>query len=571
MYNHHFGLAEAPFSIAPDPRYLYLSEQHREALAHLLYGIGDHGGFVVLTGEVGTGKTTVCRCLLQQIPDHIDIAVIVNPKLSSQELLQTICDELGVALAEEQPTAKQLIDALNTFLLATHARGRNAILIIDEAQNIAIDVLEQLRLLTNLETNERKLLQLILLGQPELNTLLAQPSLRQLAQRITARYHLRPLARQEIAQYIEHRLAIAGCRGHLFTAAAIARIYRYSKGIPRLINLLGDRALLGVYAENGAVVDVAMVRRAAHEVLPKQAGWRTPKLLYPALAATLAILLIVAALYWWPARQDSVVVNGAASAPQNWHAALPGVVADEAAALRSLYQLWGQSPPPEAINCAAAVVGNLRCVHLSGATAAVLQRYDTPVALRLQRTPTAAAQFVVLKQLQQAQARIEFDRREWNVPWSELEKLWQGELLLLTPAPIGLLPLQLGATDPLVGWLDEQLYRHFHRNQPRWQREVYDRSTELADSIPKQAWLVSHYLALREQPAATTYNGELLEQVKRFQQQQGLRDDGVVDIDTVLALTRSVAANQPHISQPRNGQSQISQPAVGATNTQRGG
>ncbi|HSB96485.1 MAG TPA: AAA family ATPase, partial [Spongiibacteraceae bacterium] len=296
MYNHHFGLAEAPFSIAPDPRYLYLSAQHREALAHLLYGIGDHGGFVVLTGEVGTGKTTVCRCLLQQIPDHIDIAVIVNPKLSSQELLQTICDELGVGLAEEQPTAKQLIDALNAFLLATHARGRNAILIIDEAQNIAIDVLEQLRLLTNLETNERKLLQLILLGQPELNTLLAQPSLRQLAQRITARYHLRPLARQEVAQYIEHRLAIAGCRGHLFTPAAVARIYRYSNGIPRLINLLCDRALLGVYAENGALVDASMVRLAAQEVLPK----RLPKLMYRAAAAALAALgLLVGGGYWY--------------------------------------------------------------------------------------------------------------------------------------------------------------------------------------------------------------------------------------------------------------------------------
>jgi murein L,D-transpeptidase YcbB/YkuD len=234
---------------------------------------------------------------------------------------------------------------------------------------------------------------------------------------------------------------------------------------------------------------------------------------------------------------------------QNWHAALPGAVADEAAALRGLYQLWGQPVPErEALNCATAMVGNLHCVRLSGVTAAALQRYDTPVALQLQRSTAAAPQFVVLKQLQQEHARVEFDRREWNVPWSELKALWQGDVLLLTPAPVGLLPLQLGATDPLVGWLDEQLYRHFHRNQPRWQREVYDRSTELVDSAPKQAWLVSHYLALREQAPATTFDAELLEQVKRFQQQQGLRSDGVVDIDTVLALTRSVAANQPRIS-----------------------
>jgi general secretion pathway protein A len=552
MYNHHFGLAEAPFSIAPDPRYLYLSAQHREALAHLLYGIGDHGGFVVLTGEVGTGKTTVCRCLLQQIPDHIDIAVIVNPKLNSQELLQTICDELGVALAEEQPTAKQLIDALNTFLLATHARGRNAILIIDEAQNIAIDVLEQLRLLTNLETNERKLLQLILLGQPELNTLLEQPSLRQLAQRITARYHLRPLARQEVAQYIEHRLAIAGCRGHLFTPAAVARIYRYSNGIPRLINLLCDRALLGVYAENGAVVDATMVRRAAREVLPT----RSPKLIYRAVAAVVAAALIIAGGYWyWSAPARSGNADAAASAQQTWRAALPTAIANETGAVQTLFRLWEQTPASAVNGCSSAAAGALRCVRLSGATAAMLQRYDTPVALRLQ-TAATTAQFVVLKHLSQDQARIEFDQREWTVPWSELARLWQGELFLLTPAPVGSLPLRLGATDPLVAWLDEQLYRHFHRNQPRWQREIYDRSTALSESIPKQAWLTSHYLALHEQPATATYGVELLEQVKRFQQQQGLNGDGIIDLDTVLTLTHSLA---------------LSQPRIGAASAQRGG
>lgn len=544
MYNHHFGLAEAPFSIAPDPRYLFLSEQHREALAHLLYGIGDHGGFVVLTGEVGTGKTTVCRCLLQQIPDHIDIAVIVNPKLSSHELLQTICEELGVAVAEERPTAKQLIDALNTFLLSTHARGRNAILIIDEAQNIAVDVLEQLRLLTNLETNERKLLQLILLGQPELNTLLAQPSLRQLAQRITARYHLRPLARQEVAQYIEHRLSIAGYRGHLFTPAAVALMYRYSKGIPRLINLLADRALLGAYAENSSVVDAAMVRRAAREVLPRRAPWLRPDLLRRGLAA--AAVVAVAGLGYWQFGLRGEGGPAGNVVQQDWRGALQSTPADEALALQALFRLWGQQQGAAA-SCAAAASGALRCVQLNAATPALLERYDTPVALRVQLSKTAAPQFVVLRQLQGDAAHIEFGQREWQVPWRDLAALWQGELLLLTPAPVGVLPLRLGASDPLVAWLDEQLYRHFHRNQPRWQREVYDRSAELTDSLPKQAWLASHYLALREQPAATMYGSDLQAQVKRFQQEQGLAGDGVIDLDTVLTLTRSVAANQPRL------------------------
>jgi general secretion pathway protein A len=545
MYNHHFGLAEAPFSIAPDPRYLFLSEQHREALAHLLYGIGDHGGFVVLTGEVGTGKTTVCRCLLQQIPDHIDIAVIVNPKLNSQELLQTICDELGVAVAEEQPTGKQLIDALNTFLLATHARGRNAILIIDEAQNIAIDVLEQLRLLTNLETNERKLLQLILLGQPELNTLLAQPSLRQLAQRITARYHLRPLARHEVAQYIEHRLAIAGYRGHLFAPAAVAWMYRYSKGIPRLINLLADRALLGAYAENSALVDAAMVRRAAREVMPQRQHWAASRAWYRGLAAVFALALVAAAGYYWYWSSAAPRDDAVATSQQDWRAALQAGPASEALALQALYRLWGQQPA-EGVSCATAS-GALRCVQMGGASSGLLERYDTPVALRLQAAPGATTQFVVLKQLQDGRARIEFDRRDWDVRWDDLAQAWQGDILLLTSAPIGALPLQPGASDPLVGWFDEQLYRHFHHNQPRWQRETYDRSTELVDSVPKQAWLARHYLALREQPATTTYGAELLEQVRRFQQQQGLAGDGVIDLATVLALTRSVAVNQPHL------------------------
>jgi general secretion pathway protein A len=541
MYNHHFGLAEAPFSIAPDPRYLFLSEQHREALAHLLYGIGDHGGFVVLTGEVGTGKTTVCRCLLQQIPDHIDIAVIVNPKLNSQELLQTICDELGVAVAEEQPTGKQLIDALNTFLLATHARGRNAILIIDEAQNIAIDVLEQLRLLTNLETNERKLLQLILLGQPELNTLLAQPSLRQLAQRITARYHLRPLARHEVAQYIEHRLAIAGYRGHLFAPAAVARMYRYTKGIPRLINLLADRALLGAYADNSALVDTAMVRRAAREVLPQGQRWGEPQAWYRRLAVAFALVLVVAGGYWF---WRSVGADAAIASDPDWRAALQAWPAGESAALQTLHRVLGRQSPPDA-TCAT-TSGPLRCVQIGGVDSGLLERHDMPLVLRLQASGIGA-QFVVMKQLRDGHALIEFDGREWRVPWRDLARLWQGDILLLTTAPIGTLPLQPGASDPLVGWFDEQLYRHFHHNQPRWQREVYDRTAELAESIPKQAWLTRHYLALREQPSSTIYDTELLEQVRRFQQQQGLAGNGVIDLDTVLALSRAMAASQPRL------------------------
>ncbi|WP_085759785.1 ExeA family protein [Oceanicoccus sagamiensis] len=272
MYQQYFGLSEAPFSIAPDPRYLFLSDKHREALAHLIYGVGDQGGFVVLTGEVGTGKTTICRCLLQQVPDNADIAFIINPRQSINQLLQSIFNDLHIDY-DRGMTSKDLVDELNHYLLEAHADGRNTILIIDEAQNLSVDVLEQLRLLTNLETNEKKLLQLVLLGQPELNDMLAKSELRQLAQRVTARYHLSPLSKPEVIQYIEHRLSVAGCRSELFPSTAINKIYQLSKGVPRLINLICDRTLLGVYSTNNDQASAKIVANAAKEIFPAQQGF----------------------------------------------------------------------------------------------------------------------------------------------------------------------------------------------------------------------------------------------------------------------------------------------------------
>lgn len=548
MYNHHFGFSEAPFSIAPDPRYLYLSEQHREALGHLVYGIGDHGGFVVLTGEVGTGKTTVCRCLLQQIPEHIDIAVIVNPKLDSHELLQTICDELGVALAEENPSAKQLLDALNAFLLATHARGRNAILIVDEAQNLAPDVLEQLRLLTNLETNERKLLQLILLGQPELNTLLARPSLRQLSQRITARYHLRPLARDEVTSYIEHRVAIAGGRGPLFTRAAIARIYAYSKGIPRLINLLCDRALLGVYSESGSVVSSAMVRRAAAEIMPRFAmSFRAGAYAKYAVAA-LAVIAVALAFYvgWQEWDRWSDAAAPVATRATSWQHVLQTTDAGQSDAISELARIWGVATPPERCPQSSAEVSSsvevktdaeLSCVPLGGLSATDIKGFNVPVVLPLVHG-ALPPRYVVLKQMRGAQAQIGFGGRDWEVAWEDVAALWRGEVLLLAPAPVAKLPLQPGADDALIAWFDTHLYRHFHRNERRWQREIHDGSSQLKDGAPKTAFLASHYLALREQPPTSLYGAELLAEVKRFQLEQGMQGSGVIDLPTVVALSR---------------------------------
>lgn len=282
MYTQHFRLTELPFSIAPNPRYLYLSAQHREALAHLLYGIGVGGGFVVLTGEVGTGKTTLCRALLDQLPEDVDIALIFNPRLNSRELLAGICDELHIPYPGPRASLKQLIDALNGHLLDAHARGRRVIVLIDEAQNLRFDVLEQVRLLTNLETNQTKLLQIILVGQPELNQVLDRPNLRQLSQRITARYHLNPLTLAETRDYIRHRLKVAGGSEQEFTDAAMWAIHRRAGGIPRLINLMSDRALLGAYTLGKLRVTGPIARRASRELMPagkRRNIWRVPGLL----------------------------------------------------------------------------------------------------------------------------------------------------------------------------------------------------------------------------------------------------------------------------------------------------
>ena len=267
MYTQYFSLKQPPFSIAPDPRYLFMSERHREALAHLLYGIGSGGGFVLLTGEIGAGKTTVCRCFIEQIPPNCKLAYIFNPKLSVEELLLSICDEFRLvpqSTGTGAATIKTYVDAINGYLLASHAEGNNNVLVIDEAQNLSADVLEQLRLLTNLETSERKLLQIILIGQPELRTMLARPELEQLAQRVIARYHLGSLTEIETGSYIAHRLAVAGAgAATLFPQPLVKQVYRLTDGVPRRINLLCDRALLGAYVEASSVVTPAILHRAA--------------------------------------------------------------------------------------------------------------------------------------------------------------------------------------------------------------------------------------------------------------------------------------------------------------------
>jgi general secretion pathway protein A len=324
MYAAHFGLKREPFSIAPDPRYLFMSERHREALAHLLYGVRGGGGFVLLTGEIGAGKTTVCRCFLEQVPKRTNVAYIFNPKLTALELLQSVCEEFRITVTARDGTAATLkdhVDALNEYLLRTHAAGQNSVLIIDEAQNLSPDVLEQLRLLTNLETNERKLLQIILIGQPELRDMLARPELEQLAQRVVARFHLDPLAEEETAHYIKHRLSVAGMSGLIpFDRDARHRIFELTRGVPRRINLLCDRALLGAYASGRQRVDRTIVDKAASEVFDigrNGAPWwqRRPAVLAGGISVgALVIGGVALALVSGPRRSAVTTVAPAASA-----------------------------------------------------------------------------------------------------------------------------------------------------------------------------------------------------------------------------------------------------------------
>ena len=279
MYLSHYGLAEPPFAITPDPRFVFLGERHRDALAHLLYGIGQggSGGFVQLTGEVGTGKTTLCRLVLGQLPEDVRIALVLNPKQTPLELLESVCAELQVPQATRRRSLKTQVDALNEYLLQAYADGLRVVLMIDEAQELSRELLEQVRLLTNLETDTQKLLQIVLIGQPELRETLARPGLRQLAQRITARYHLTPLQPAETAAYLRHRLSVAGASAFPFEDKAVARLHALSGGVPRLLNVLGDRALVAGYVHGRQRVDARLVDLAAAEVLPAaapaQRGW----------------------------------------------------------------------------------------------------------------------------------------------------------------------------------------------------------------------------------------------------------------------------------------------------------
>ena len=417
MYAKFFGLKREPFSIAPDPRYLFMSERHREALAHLLYGLGGGGGFVLLTGEIGAGKTTVCRCFLEQIPKNCNVAYIFNPKLTVTELLKSVCDEFHIELPQREPgtsTVKDYLDPLNQFLLRTHAIGQNNVLIIDEAQSLSIDVLEQLRLLTNLETNERKLLQIILIGQPELRTMLARPELEQLAQRVIARFHLEALSEVETRRYIRHRLSIGGLSGAgPFDREARVRIHELSRGIPRRINMLCDRALLGAYASGRQRVDRATIDRAAAEVFDKAGSadpLRSRRVLAWGVAALAGVALLGVGLFALDGGLARLLPGHVAAQPKPAGAAAAGPASGASAAV-----LAGRAASA-ASGVAAGPVRN------SGAAAAATA---TATAALMPARAASGLEFLAAAELQ---ARFKTQHRNERDAWRELAPAWKLDL-----------------------------------------------------------------------------------------------------------------------------------------------
>ncbi len=568
MYHQYFGLSEAPFSIAVNPRYLFMSARHRDALAHLLYGVGAGGGFILLTGEVGTGKTTINRCLLEQLPDDTDIAIILNPALNAIELLASVCDELGIEHDGGAHTLKSLTDKLHRFLLDNHARGRKTVLMIDEAQHLDFEVLEQIRLLTNLETNSQKLLQIILIGQPELAQLLARPELRQLNQRITARYNLGALNLAETRSYIQHRLQVAGMAPdrEIFPAAVVRGIYRRTRGIPRLINVLCDRILLGAYGRNRSRADMQTLRQAAREVLGEDAeadkgsGW-------PLTAAVLILFLGLIGAWWFTVGKASVVGARSAGdpAPVGARSAGDPVTVATPSADDEIASRAERAPT-------IAPVGARYTGDQSTAPVAALAAGDESES-RAERAPATAQSWLLPPA--DAEALLWSTATPRPLPddlcadpsgelacvegkaqtWDELAAL-KRPLLLDTVTPqrfaAGVVLLDMSGRSAWVALEDGAEKVDLAVIAPLWQGSYrflwrppagYERPLAQGDKGPAVAAVANLFARLDGQQRPLTgqsFNEALRQRVEIFQRAHGLEADGVVGVRTLLELNQAL-------------------------------
>jgi general secretion pathway protein A len=553
MYTNFFGLNENPFSITPDPRYLFMSERHGEALAHLVYGVTESGGFMQLTGEVGTGKTTLVRTLLlNRMPSNADVAVVLNPQISAREFLITICEELHIDVPEERGSIKALIDTLNNHLLQAHADGRRTILVVDEAQNLAPDVLEEVRLLTNLETAKQKLLQIVLIGQPELRDLLARNDLRQLAQRITGRYHLEPLSREETAQYIEHRLKVAGALGEVFDSGAKREVFRLSQGVPRLVNVICDRALLGAYTIESRRINRGMVRRAAAEITGEPVRSGLPRWAIPAFSVAAAVVIafgILAALDDRLAAIDAAVEPAAAevvTVAEPQPETVPEVITEAVeeqneedpdvsldaqlelaseltsteSALVTLLDLWGIEYQRGQRGCSQAAAAGYECLFQRGSWSS-LKQYDRPAVLTLVDR-RGATHDVVLTAINGTSVELSIGGVGVTHSLAEVTDMWFGEFLMLWRPPSGSgEALGPGATGPGVTWLRQSL-----------------------------AAIDARYATSR--PESDSYDAELADKVREFQRDNRLDVDGLAGHQTQIIITTLLEPDStPRLTNPR--------------------
>lgn len=518
MYEEYFALKEAPFSIAPDPRYLYMSEGHQEALAHLLYGISNDGGFVLLTGEVGTGKTTVCRRFLDQAPEDTDVAFILNPRVTVEELLAAVCDELGIGYPPSNTSVKVFVDLINEYLLDAHARGRRTVVIVEEAQNLGFDVLEQLRLLTNLETNRRKLLQIIMLGQPELREMLERRELRQLAQRITARYHLGPIPQSDLPNYVSHRLSVAGVKGRLFPPSIMGKLYRMSGGIPRLINVLCDRALLGAYVKGLDGVDKETLAAAGREVLGGSSQGARLKNVRPWLIAGIVVLSAAVAFSSLMFNRPHTAVPagsaGKAAATGPAVVRLPAERPADAnldAAFPALFRQWNAvyTPNDRRSACAQAASQGLRCFKKRDSLAGLL-KMKSPAVLKLYDNKRREYYATLVAQSgEKATLVVGGSRIETEV--GEVALHWSGEYTVLWRPPSGYPGnLRKGDNGPVVEWLGKRL--------------------ALIEGSP-------------DSPVGTVFDEALKGRVRAFQQSRGLRPDGEAGPETMIHIGAATGAD----------------------------
>ncbi len=558
MYLTFFGLAEKPFAITPDPRYLYLGARHADALAHLVYGINEAGGFIQLTGEVGTGKTTTIRSLLARAPKNAEIALILNPKLSPEEFLRSLCEELGLGVSDSaEHNTKELVDQLNRYLLRAHSQGRRVVLIVDEAQNLAPEVLEQIRLLTNLETETQKLLQIILIGQPELRRLLGREDLRQLAQRITGRYHLDPLSREESFAYVRHRLRVAGATSDIFTRPALREVYRVSGGIPRLINIVCDRALLAAYTQDLHQAPAALVRRAGAEVFGHEL---TPPWMPLLLGAVAAAILAggVAALWRFlplghekqaaarsqastsrplpvsrvPPNSGATASAAAASTTDTTARSAMEPPASKLASLLSsypadtntdsafgtLFGLWKVRYTPGATDgCSQALHQGLQCLMQRGSLAQ-LRLLNRPAILMLTDDGGASRQ-VVLRGIGDDNATLQLGAHLTSVGLADLSRYWFGDFVLLW--------------HPVA-------------------KDVRDlRSGMHGDPVRRLRHELTLWSGASDSSASDEYDSSLVQLVEQFQHAHRLTVDGIAGVETQVALDSALAAPDTPVLQAR--------------------